>query len=35
VINDEGQPDAPVSARLRDELRAARGWTVRPAVRRD
>ena len=35
VIDDAGQVDPAASARLRDELRAARGWTALPAVRRD
>ena len=35
VIEDSGAIDAAATARLRAELRAARGWAATPAVRRD
>jgi N-methylhydantoinase B len=35
VVASDGRPDAAATARLRDDLRAARGWSAVPAVRRD
>ena len=35
VIGEDGAIDPAATGRLRAELRAARGWTAVPAVRRD
>jgi hypothetical protein len=35
VIAEDGMVDRAASSRLREQLRAARGWTAVPLVRRD